>query len=704
MSCLRRASCAAILLWAAPAAAVSGQADRPADRPPSSPHAAEGADIIVTGVRRRSTEVVGGTSVLGGTELTRSLRSSLGETLARQPGVSASSFGPTASRPILRGLSGDRIRILTDSIGGFDVSSSSADHAVAINPLIADRIEVLRGPAALLFGSSAIGGVINVIDKRIPRHVPERPFHSEGLLSFASAASERAANLVVDLPVAGGFVLHADGNWSNSDDLSVGGHVLSNPLRRAARASADPAIRRLADLKGRLPNSAASSSELAGGLGYVEHAFNAGLSVTRHRADYGVPARYSLDPTIEAEAPRIDVRQTRYDGRIELPLAGRFDELRMRGGYARYRHDELHAEEEGEQGHDAEEGGTSFFARGGEGRADLVQTVRGGWGGQTGLQAIARRIRIRGEEKFLPDSRQQQLGLFTVQHLERGPLRLEAGMRLEHSILRARADPAIGNPRLEERFRTLSLAAGLTRAVGRRWRVGLSASRSMRAPSIEELFANGPHAGSQAFERGEPGLDPERSIGIEAGVRHDGDRADFSLTLYRSRFSNFIYQAPGGETIDDLPLFVYRQGNASHAGFEAELELALGRAFGIDWSGDAIADAVRATIRGFGPAPQIPPLRILAGLTGKSGRAAGRLEIERSFAQRRTAPLETGTPGFTLVNASLDWQPLDRRPELILVLAGENLFDVVARRHSSLLKNHAPLAGRDIRLTARLAL
>ena len=213
----------------------------PASAPPAAPGAPVSRDvrdhaedaIVVTGVRRRAEDVLGGVSVLSGQELTTAIRPSIGDTLTRLPGVSASSFGPTASRPILRGLGGDRIRVLTDGIGSFDVSASSADHAVAINPLTADRIEVLRGPAALPFGSSAIGGVVNVIDSRIPRRA-EKPLHADATLAYGSAADERSGGVSLSVPVFGNFVLHGDAAFSRSDDLRTGGHLLSDDLRDAA--------------------------------------------------------------------------------------------------------------------------------------------------------------------------------------------------------------------------------------------------------------------------------------------------------------------------------------------------------------------------------------------------------------------------------------------------------------------------------------
>ncbi|WP_310468189.1 TonB-dependent receptor domain-containing protein [Sphingomonas sp.] len=691
----------ALLASAVPVAPTLAQ-NTPAPAPtPAAPAPATAADahhdhdndIIVTGTRRNARDVLGGVSVLDAADLSREIRASIGETLARQPGVTASSFGPTASRPILRGLSGDRVRILTDGIGSLDVSSSSADHAVAINPLTAERIEVLRGPSALLFGSSAIGGVVNVIDARIPRRVPDGVAGGDVLLTYGTAAHERSANLGLDLALGGNFVAHADGNWSDSEDLRTGGYLLSHDLREEAAASPFAEVRELARLKGRLPNTEADSSEVAGGLAYIDGGLNIGASITRHTATYGVPIRFSLDPAVEAEAPTIDVKQTRGDARAEIPLSGMFSQIRLRGGIAKYRHDELE---------DTGEIGSSFFSRGGEGRAELVQAERGGWGGTSGVQYLKRSVRIEGEEKFLPDSRQTQLGLFTMQSLVKGPLRIEGGVRVELSRLNADADDQLDTPQRSRRFTTFSASGGATYQFSPSWRGGLTLSSSARAPSLDELFANGPHAGTQAFEIGDPDLDPERSLSIEASARHTSGPLRVTATAYHSRFSNFIFQAPTGEIEDDLPVYSYRQGSARYTGFEVEADAKLGRALGIAWSGEVIADAVRATIKGFGPAPQIPPLRLLGALTGEVGQFDGRFEVEHAFAQKRTATLETDTPGYTLVGASIDWHPLAKRPELSVSLSANNLFDVVARRHSSLLKDYAPLAGRDVRLSARL--
>jgi len=695
----------AVSLCPAPALAETVTASDAVDTPPVSrdtasastdaaqqdDHPDRGDVIVVTGVRQKAGDVLGGLSVLQAEELVRDLRPSLGETLARQPGVSASSFGPTASRPILRGLSGDRVRILLDGIGSFDVSASSPDHAVAINPLTAERIEVLRGPSALLFGSSAIGGVVNVIDRRIPRSVPEGTVDVAGLLEYGSAANERSANLSVDVPVVSHFVVHADGNWTKSNDLRTGGHILTKALRDQAAASPDPEIQELADLKGNLPNTAAKAWELAGGFGYVDGDLNIGVSFTHHDALYGVPIRYSLDPDVEAEAPTLDVRQNRYDARAEIPLTGFFSQVRLRGGYAKYRHNEIE---------DTGEIASTFHTKGGEGRAELVQTEKGGWGGTSGVQYFDRKVSIDGEEKFLPPSKQQQFGLFTMQSLVSGPLRLEGGARVESSKMSAQADADLGNPALKNDYTTVSGSLGGAYDFSPGWRAGLILARSARAPGVEELYANGPHAGTQAFEVGDPNLKAERSVSVEASLRRTAGPVRVAATAYYSHFGNFIFQAPNGEFEDGLPVFVYQEGKANFYGFELETNAELGNALGVHWDGDLIADYVHAEVKDFGPAPQIPPMRLMTGISGTKGAVDGRLEVEHAFRQNRNAPLETETGAYTLVNASLNWKPLQDNPNLTLGIAANNIFDVVARRASSFLKDYAPLAGRDIRLTA----
>ncbi len=680
--------------------------DIPAEAPPEAvpaepataaadgPHADHTQDIIITGFARNREDVLSGTSVVSGAELARELRPTIGETLARQPGVSATSFGPNASRPVLRGFQGERVRVLTDGIGSLDASNTSVDHAVAINPLTADRIEVLRGPSVLLFGSAAIGGVVNVIDSRIPRRVPDEGAHFAGILTYGSASDERSANATIDVPVGAKWVIHADGNYSKSDDLRIGGFVLSRELRAEAAASGDPEVQALAGLRGRLPNTAAQTSDFALGVAYVDGGSNFGFSVNRYDSLYGVPVRFSLDPGVEAEAPRIDVRQNRADARAEFDAGDGFvDSIRFRAGYSDYRHDEL--EETGEIG-------TTFLTKGVEGRLEVIQSKRGAWGGGFGVQYFRRHLDVIGEEKFLPESRTSQIGLFTLQNYEAGPLRAEAGARYERQTVSAEADLDLGNPALERSFDAFSGSLGASYKLARGIRFGLNGSHTQRAPSAEELFANGPHVGTQSFEIGDPGLGKEKSWGLEATFNAEGDGYSLSASVFRSWFDDYIFERRTGATEDDLPVFRISQADARYSGVELEASLRLARTGGVTIVADTVADYVRATIKGAGPAPRIPPFRLMGGIEAQAERVQGRIEVEWTSAQDRLAEFETRTRGFTLVNASLQFKPLRNNRNTSVTLAANNIFDVDARRHASFLKDVAPLAGRDIRVTARL--
>lgn len=659
-------------------------------------HSEAPPEIIVTApYQRNQADILSGTSVLSGEKLTRELRPTIGETLARQPGVSATSFGPNASRPVLRGLQGERVRVLTDGIGSFDVSNTSVDHAVAINPLTADRIEVLRGPSALLFGSSAIGGVVNVIDSRIPRRVPDEPIHVDAIANYGSAANERNASAAVDVPVTDKVVFHLDGTYGKTDDLDTGGYILSRPLRAQAAASADADIRELADLKGKLPNSQSKMWEVAGGAAVVTDTGNLGFSVSHLDNRYGVPVRYSLDGG-EAEEVSLHVQQTRADMRGEVETGGNvLEKIRLRAGFADYRHDEIE---------DTGEIGTSFFNQSVEARLELVQAARGGWRGAVGGQMFIRDFDVQGEEKFVPRNETQQFGLFTLQSFDMGAFRAEAGGRYEFTVARAAADDLLGNDNIRRSFDSFSGSLGGSVGLGDNLRFGINASHTERAPSAEELFANGPHAGTQAFEVGNPGFAKEISDGLEATLKGSGDGYSFGLSAYHNWFRNFIYENPTGAVEDDLPVFQYSQADARLWGFEAEASARLGKFGETAINIDGLADYTRATIVDRGPAPRIPPLRVLGGIEAQGRMVQVRGEVEHVTAQDRVAALETTTPAYTMVNASVSLRPFGRDSKTTLLLSANNIFDVEARRHASFLKDYAPLAGRDIRATVRLAL
>jgi len=669
-------------------------------------HAAPSTDIIVTAPYLRDRQdILSGVSVVQGAALTQALRPTIGETLSSTPGVSSTSFGPNASRPVLRGLQGERVRVLTDGIGSIDVSNTSVDHAVVVNPLLADRIEVLRGPEALLYGSAAIGGVVNVIDKRIPRAVPDEPIHVDAIATYGSAADERSGGAALDVPVTSQLVLHADGSYLKTGDMRIGGYALTPEKRAEARATSllppDPDAGEPIDylaatrIKGRLPNSANKTWTAGVGAALITDTGNFGLSYSHYDSLYGVPIRFATQPGEEQEAPRLSLTQDRFDGRAEIQTGGDiFQTIRARVAYASYRHFEL--EEDGSVG-------TAFYNHGMEGRVELAQAEHGGWKGATGVQFFSRDFNVVGDEAFLPKNQTDQFGLFTLQQYDVGPFKAEAGARFEHTSVRALplADQTqfFGGTRS---FDTFSGSAGASYGLSSGWRLGLNLSHTVRAPSAEELFANGPHAGTEAFEIGDPTLKTERSWGAEAILRGQGAGYTFEASLYHNWFSNFIYEAQTGAVEDGLPVYQMLQGKARYYGFEAQATVTLARLGAVEVAADGLADYVHARIVSDGPAPRIPPLRLLGGLSAKADRVDGRIEVEWNDRQDRVAAFETPTKGFTLVNAEVNLRPWGEDGPLSFALSANNIFDVNARRHASFLKDYAPLSGRDLRITARV--
>jgi iron complex outermembrane receptor protein len=321
------------------------------------------------------------------------------------------------------------------------------------------------------------------------------------------------------------------------------------------------------------------------------------------------------------------------------------------------------------------------------------------------VQFVNRDFDVIGDEAFLPKNTTRQIGLFTVQELDLGPWKLEAGGRFDHTNLTAQ--PTADQPQFFDgtrQFDTLSGSLGASFALAPQWRIGVNLSRTERAPAAEELFANGPHAGTEAYEIGDTTLVPERATSVEAILRGGDADLGFEASAYHTWFANFVYDDRTGAVEDGLPVYQIRQGSARWYGFEAQGNATLARFGGWKLGAEALADWIHATIEGYGPAPRIPPLRVQGTLKLTSEKVDLSAEVERTTAQNRVAPNETPTPGFTTLGAAIAWRPWGADRPLTFLLSGNNLTNVVARRHASFLKDYAPLAGRDIRLTARLEL
>jgi iron complex outermembrane receptor protein len=663
-------------------------------------------EIVVTAPYVERLDILSGTSAVSGDVLAEKTRAQLGDILSSLPGVSATSFSPGASRPVLRGYQGNRVAVLTDGIGNIDASNTSADHAVTIDTLTVERIEVLRGPAVLLFGGQAVGGAVNALDKRIPRAIPNEAVHVDALAGYGSAARDWSGGASVDVPLTDRVVVHLDGSYRNSDDLRTGGYILSPSLRaevldfaaeEASEGNLDEAAeaRELADQRGRIPNSAVKSWTAAGGIAFIDDGGNIGLSYSIYDTNYGIPARpgsghaHAHDEGDAEEAPvTIGMRQYRFDVRGEVDLGdGLFEKLRLRAGYANYSHTEF----------EGDEIGTIFNSKGFEGRAEFIQNDRGGWRGASGAQYQSRNLDAIGAEAFVPPNKSRQFGLFTLQEFTAGNLDAEVALRFDTAELRA---DILG---ISRSFNNVSGAFGVGYHIGD-LKIGANLSRTGRAPAVEELFSNGPHIATQAFEVGDPLLKSERAWNGELYARYDTADTAFNLTLYTNRFDNFIYEAETGTVEDDLPVFQYFQNDAKVWGVEFQGSQNVARFGDVDLKIDAVADYTRAKISGgAGNVPRIPPLRMLGGVELNGTRLDLRGEVEWSDAQTKTAPFETAADGFTLVNATATWRPFGSDRNIALIASANNIFDVVARRSASFTKDFVPLSGRDFRLSARIS-
>jgi len=681
-------------------------------------------EVVISAPGLERLDLLAGTSVITGDELVRDIRGQIGESLTQVPGVSATSFSPGASRPVLRGFQGERVRVLTDGLGTLDVSNTSTDHAVSIEPLTAERIEVLRGPAVLLFGSQAIGGAVNVLDRRIPRAVPENGFHVDAIGAYGSAADERGGGAAVDFAITPQIVAHIDGSYRKSDDLRVGGYVLSDPLRaeqleiaeeEADEGHLDEAAEALenANRRGRLPNSGTRTYTLGGGLALINDGGSLGFSAGYYDTNYGVPARPGahhdhgaggvVDPDAEEhgeEAVTIGLKQFRADVRGEVKIGGFIDALRVRAGYSDYEHTEF----------EGDEVGTVFNAEGFEGRLELVQANRNGWRGVTGFQGFTRDFAAVGAEAFVPQNVTDQYGFFTLQEVDLGGIGLEGALRYEHTRVRSnnvKLDLVEDGPTgaFDRRFDAFSGAVGLSYSLAPEVKIGFNVSRAVRAPSAEELFSNGPHVATQSYEVGNPNFRTEKSWGGEVYARGAAGPVRFQIAAYANWFDDYIYEVATGDEIDELPVFEFRQSDARYLGVEGEVSTTFidGGEGGFSLGGNLVADYVNAELGDGSAVPRIPPFRVLAGIDASQGAFGGRVEVEHAIRQTRVAAFETETPAFTLVNASVTWHPLGEKRETAIILSANNIFDVDARRHASFTKDFVPLPGRDIRVSARLS-
>ena len=667
--------------------------------------------------------------VLAGSALDEAKAGTLGETVGRLPGVQSSNFGPGAGRPIIRGLDGARVQVLSDGLGSGDVSTVSVDHAVTLEPFLADQIEVLKGPATLLYGSGAIGGAVNVVDGRIPEAIDDLPFRGRAELRHGSVNDEATGMVRLD-GNTGAFAFHFDALHRQAGDYAIPGFPESAALMEEHGETPDP------DEAGILRNSAVRTDSAALALSWIGDRGFIGGSCSLFNTAYGIPgghahegedAGHEEDHEGEHEERehegvehgeadvRIVMDQRRNELRAGIDDVAVFASLRLKLADTDYTHIEF----------EGAEVGTVFHNRSREARAELVHVPVAGWKGAFGVQASERDFDAIGEEAFVPASRSRDTGLswigkrtFETWH---GALQVDLGLR--HDDNRIDVDTtATAAP--DRNLRTTSASAGFGWKASDGLHLSLGLDRAQRAPGAEELYSDGLHVATGSFEVGDATLGVETARRIELGLHLHHGPFEAQLSAWQAHYDDFVYLAGTDAEVDDAPLRVWRQDDARFHGVEAKLDWDIAETDAGLWSlnlfgdivrGRLVADAgstvlqvfevehgdhvdeVSARVATGGNLPRIVPARVGATLRCERDGWRASLGAVRYAKQDDVAACETATPGYTLVDAHVAWH-IDTRGgrELELFVDASNLTDREARPHTSFLKDVVPLPGRNV--------
>lgn len=607
--------------------------------------------LEITGVplSRSLDDVAAPASVLVGPSLDRRRAATLGDTVKDVPGVTQSHFGAGASRPIIRGFDGPRVRVLNDGVDTLDAASVSPDHAVTSDPFSARQIEILKGPSTLLYGGGAIGGVVNVIDKRIPTSVPTRGYEGELGLNLNTTAEEIAGFLGFTVG-HGNFAARFEGTIRNAEDYYAGGGF------------------------GRVVNSFSNGGNFSGGASYIADWGYVGAAYSEYRSQYGLPN----EPTvlINMRSRRLDVR-----GEVRQPFEG-IEKIRWRLANVWYWHEEV------EDGATA----TTFHNHALDGRFEVVHSLFDGLRGVAGVQGLRRDFTAIGAEAFLPPTLTRSFGLFLIERFSLDAFHIEGGVRYDWQHVR----PTGGPPSRGHNGFSASISGTWDFASG--YAATIAFSRSQRLPTAEELYANGPHVATGQFEVGDVNLRPETSYNLEFGVRKKTGPLQFGVSVYRNVVKDFIFQADTGTlTPEDMRIINFRQADAELYGIEAEVKYAV--TDNVDVS--VFGDYVRARLIASDNLPRIPPGRLGARIDGRYDGFSGFVQAYRVFGQGSVAPNETTTAGYTMLNAGIAYggEATDATYEVFLRL--NNLLNERAIAHTSFIKDAAPLPGFSVALGAR---
>ena len=624
-----------------------------------------------------SDDLVVPVSVLNGRELSLRREGTLGETLNGIPGVTATQFGPNASRPVIRGLDAERVRIMQNGVGVLDASSLSFDHAVGIDPLIIEQIDVVRGPAALLYGGSAMGGVVNAIDHRIPKE-QLNGITGRAEARFGGPDSTRNGAAVVDVG-NGLLAIHLDAYTRKTSDLDIPGFAVSK-----RKSQADGTTR---ENKGTLVNSSADGDGGAIGASLTfDHGY-VGASFSTLTNNYG---------TVAEESVRIDMKSDRWDLASELTdLGGFIQRVKFRMAHTDYEHVEL---EDGAVG-------TTFKNRGLEGSFEAGHAPIASLNGVIGYQFSNTNFEALGEEAFVPSVNTQNQALYIYEELPiNGENQLQHkitfGGRLGHTQVDSKNSDNFGDGQ-NNSFNPNSFALGGLYRINELWSVTGNLSHNERAPSYFELYANGAHIATGQYEVGNANFDKERSNGIDAQLRWKNGKSSMSVGAYYTRFTNFIGLFNTGNEIDvDGELLPEAQFNAVPAvfkGLEIEGQYVLTDQLLFNWRGDYVHAKDK---RNNEYLPRISPLRLGAGLQYRLNSFSAKLDVLHAFKQNKVAENELETDSYTNVTAMLAYK-LPTKFNVELFAKANNLLNDEIREHASFLKDIAPAGERSLLVGVR---
>ncbi|MEY2500849.1 MAG: iron complex outerrane recepter protein [Verrucomicrobiota bacterium] len=691
---------------------------------PTPAAAAETERVVVVGgaIEQSETDKAQSVTILNENTLKEKAAPTLGDTLANEPGVAGSGFTPGASRPVIRGQADNRIRVLNNGTEVFDVSNLSPDHAPSVSALLSQSIEVVRGPATILFGSGAIGGVVNIADNVIPVEQPPNPLSGEVDGRFNSADLERSGAIALTLSPMKHIVLHGQFAYTRTDDRRIPGFALDERIR-AGLTPAQVASREFGgNPEDEVPNTFVKTRDYAFGASYVWDKGYIGASFTQFLSVYGVPDDPEVDdPTMPPVHVRLDVDKRQINARSSIvdPLPW-FSTVNAKFVYTDYQHQEL----------DDNQVGTTFKTSGVDSRLELVHKPIGPLEGSIGGQFFYKELSVLGDESFLQPTQTTQIAGFLFEELKLSrQVRLQFGARVEHqSVHIDSSDPALTaltSPDLaDQNFRPVSGAAGVLYDFAESWQFAVNGTYSQRAPTAEELFARGPHAATFQFIIGDPRLSEEKNVGVDVSLRRTAGFVTGTISGFYNRYDGFIDFAPTGAFEDGLQVFVYTPKTAEFYGGEAKVDfhflpLNLTRmrneepkdAKSVITKNErstseknpndlflrAQADYVHATDVDTGdPLPRITPMRYSVSLNYESEKWNANIEGQRVDAQDRIAPFETSTPGYTFLNASVGYKFRAGPTYNYLYLKGTNLTNEEARDHLSFLKEVLPLAGRGV--------